>query len=165
MWQSSSYTRVLLCMGSLHCQQGGGKELDVLCQYTELKSNRDLTWPSSALASGAQLVGMGSTWREVGVGGKHRRNFGSNSGRRSIQHNGDESQDWKVHHCSASGTQSGMCHLTLHDCRNYLCSHSSKINMHLPKWFHFIFLCEGFVCLFLFLLSPEMMPATVCLLL
>lgn len=96
------------------CQQGDGKGMDQLYQYTELESSRDLTWPCSAPASGAQLVRIGSRWREVWVGSEHRRNFGSKSGRRSLQHNGGESQDWKVHHCSTSGTQSSMCHRTLH---------------------------------------------------
>lgn len=164
MWQSSFYTCVLLCTSSLHCGVGGGgKGMDLFYQYTELESSRELTWTCSAPASGAQLVGIGSRWREVWVGSEHRRNFGSNSGRRWLQHNGEESQDWKVHHCSTSGTQSGVCHRTLHAAMTAetTFNHSSKIKMHLPKWFHFIFLCQGFVCLFLFLLSPEMMPATV----
>lgn len=96
------------------CQWGGGKEMHLLYQYTELKGDRDLTWPCGAPAAGAQLVRVGSRRREVWEGSEHRRNFGSNNGRRSLQHNREESHDGKVHHCGTSGTQNGVCHLTLH---------------------------------------------------
>lgn len=64
--QSSLYSCVLLCLGSLHGQSvtRAVVEMNLLYQYIELESNGDLTWPCSAPASGAQLVGMGSRWRE-----------------------------------------------------------------------------------------------------
>lgn len=96
------------------CQRGGGKEMHLLYQYTELKGDRDLTWPCGATASGAQLVGVGSRQREVWEGSEHRRNFGSNSSRSTLHDNRKESHDGKVHHCGTSGTQNGVCHLTLH---------------------------------------------------
>lgn len=108
-------------------------------------------------ASGAQLVGAGSRWTEVWVGNEHRRNSGSSTGR-SVECNGEESQDGKIHHCSIWDTEWCVSpHMTSVGTAEtaFIATFPQVVAFHFPMWGLRLFLfllwddASYYVCLLL----------------